>query len=65
MSEKVVIVVEGGNVQSIFATSEDVEVVIIDHDNLRETLLKHQRTELEERETAGLTPIAGTYPDQV
>jgi hypothetical protein len=63
MSEKVVIVVEGGNVQTIYTARADIEVVVIDHDNLRETLTKSQRDELEEREAAGLTPIAGTYPD--
>lgn len=31
---KIVIVVQGGNVQNVYGTNSDVEVILVDHDNI-------------------------------
>ena len=63
MSDKVVIIVEGGNVQAVYSDNPDAEVVIVDHDNLRENLSKEQRQKVEDEATEGLVPVSEEYPD--
>ena len=61
---KIVIVVDGGNVQAIYG-SVPIEVVLVDHDNLEaEGFDRTQRQEVEDDATSGLTEYAAEDPDK-
>ena len=63
MADKVVIVVDGGNVQDVYSSNPDSEVLIVDHDNLRETLNCTDRQKIEDAVTKDLFAIMADYPE--
>ncbi len=61
---KVVVIVDGGNVQSVYA-NHDINVVIIDHDNLRENFSRDAREMIEDTEVNDLAEMMDTEPESI
>ncbi len=63
-NSKVVVVVDGGVVQSVYA-NHDINIVIIDHDNLRENFSRDAREMIEDTEVNDLAEQMDTEPESI
>lgn len=64
---KIVVFVDGGNVQEVYAPvrdAEHIDVVLVDFDNLKESHSRDERDAILERETDGLTATFVTAPSE-
>lgn len=60
---QIVVVVDGGNVQEVYSSTDNIDVVLVDHDNLREDHDREGREQIEANAVEGLKQVSLDEPE--